>query len=111
MTKRIIHALALALAVTFMWQDTALADSNRRVEVRNETSVTMLEFYASTVSSGTWEEDIFGNDVLRSGGRMNIHFNDNSGYCLYDFKAVLTGGGVVVREDVDICEVDSWTVQ
>ncbi len=80
---------------------------NRNVRIINETSVTLVEFYASNVGTNDWEEDILGYDVLSSGDSVMIDIDDGTGYCLYDFKGVFADGDVVVDNRVDVCEVSS----
>tara|TARA_R110002073_G_scaffold23938_1_gene81204 strand:- start:577 stop:927 length:351 start_codon:yes stop_codon:yes gene_type:complete len=80
---------------------------DRRVRIINETSVTLVEFYASNVGTNDWEEDILGYDVLSSGDNVIINIDDGTGYCLYDFKGVFADGDVIVDERIDVCEVSS----
>lgn len=83
---------------------------DRRVVVINHTSETLITFQASNVSRNSWEEDILGADVLYPGQRITVDINDGSGYCRYDFRATFTGGGVVEKRNVNVCEVTSWTI-
>jgi hypothetical protein len=81
---------------------------NRNVRIINETSWTMVEFYASNVGTNDWEEDILGYDVLGSGDSVMIDIDDGTGYCMYDFRAVFADGDVLVRERIDVCEISSY---
>jgi hypothetical protein len=81
---------------------------NRQVRIINETSWTMVEFYASNVDADTWEEDILGYDVLPSGDSVMMNIDDGSGYCLYDFRAVFADGDSLVRNRVNVCEISSY---
>lgn len=79
-------------------------DEDRRVRILNNTSVAMMEFYASSIASKTWEEDILGQDVLVPGDYVVINIDDGSNACRYDFKAVFLDGDEVTDNDVDVCE-------
>jgi hypothetical protein len=82
---------------------------DRRVTIINETGFTMTNFYGSNTGSSSWEEDILGQDVLPSGSQVSINFNDQSGYCMFDFRAVFEDGDELIREKVNVCETSTFT--
>lgn len=82
---------------------------DRRVNIVNETSFTIVEFYASNVSVDVWEEDILGADVLDPGQSVLINIDDGSEYCEYDIRAVFSDGEEVVRNALNVCEVGTFT--
>jgi hypothetical protein len=82
---------------------------DRKVTIINNTGFTMTNFYGSNTGSKSWEEDILGQDVLPSGSQVDINFNDQSGYCMFDFKAVFEDGDELVREKVNVCETGTFT--
>ncbi|EEW24474.1 hypothetical protein [Rhodobacter ferrooxidans] len=82
---------------------------DRRVTIVNNTGFTMTNFYGSNKGTNSWEEDILGQDVLPSGSQVTINFHDGSGYCKFDFKAVFEDGDVLVRENVNVCEIGTFT--
>jgi hypothetical protein len=82
---------------------------DRHVEVINETQHAIVQFYASNVDRGTWEEDILGEDVLPVGQSVNINIDDGSGACLYDFKAVFDDGEELVRNGINVCTTSTYT--
>ena len=84
---------------------------DRRILLRNNTDEAVIEFYASNVGSDDWEEDILGPDrFLPSGNAVIINIDDGTGYCRFDFKTVFSDGSNVIRRDVNVCEVTSYTV-
>ena len=97
--------LALAAVTTFAAPANAL---DRRVNIINETSYDMVRFYGSHVGTDSWQEDILGSDILYSGRSVRINFDDTTGYCMFDFKAVFSDGDEVVSERVNVCEVGSY---
>ncbi|MFB2530801.1 hypothetical protein ACEYYB_05355 [Paracoccus sp. p4-l81] len=96
------------IAVLTLTATAALAE-DRRVTIVNNTGFTLTEFYGSNTGSGSWEEDILGNDVLPSGRQVSINFDDASGYCMFDFRAVFEDGEVLERAGVNVCEVSTFT--
>lgn len=82
---------------------------DRRVEIVNETGFTMTHFYGSNKKTDSWEEDILGDDVLPSGSSVMINFDDGTGYCVFDFRAVFEDGDEVVEHDINVCEIGTYT--
>ena len=84
--------------------------ANRVVTVYNTSYSTITHFYGSRVGASTWEEDILGSAVIPSGGVVDINFDDGSGACLFDFKAVFADGSTAVEQNIDVCSTSSVTV-
>lgn len=82
---------------------------DRNVQIINETQNAIVQFFASNVERGTWEEDILGENVLPVGGAVNINIDDGSGACVYDFKAVFEDGEELVRPGIDVCTTSTYT--
>ena len=101
-------ALSAALALATALPAAAL---DRRVEIINNTGFTIVEFYGSNTGSDSWEEDILGPDVLPSGASVVINFDDASGYCMFDFRAVFEDGDVLERARVNVCETATFTYE
>ncbi len=95
-------ALLLASALPARAED-------RRVEIVNNTGYTITNFYGSNTGSNSWEEDILGKDLLPPGGSVVINFDDASGYCMFDFKAVFEDGDEIVDEKIDVCTIGTFT--
>ncbi|MGL5009853.1 MAG: hypothetical protein ACRC6I_08215 [Paracoccaceae bacterium] len=94
--------LSLAMAVPAAAQE-------RYVTIINNTGYTIVNFFGSNTGTSSWEEDILGNDVLPSGSSVRINFNDGTGYCMFDFLAIFDDGEQLIREGVNICELDTFT--
>ena len=101
-------ALATARAIATALPAAAL---DRRVRIINNTGFTIVEFYGSNTRSDTWEEDILGSDVLPSGSSVVINFDDATGYCMFDFRAVFDDGDVLERGGVNVCETETFTYE
>ena len=102
---------AAAFVATLISISAPASALDRRVTIVNETGYTIVQFYGSNTGTNDWQEDILGQDVLASGSSVVINFNDASGYCKFDFKAVFEDGDELVRENVNVCEVSSFTYQ
>ncbi|WP_332688184.1 hypothetical protein [Devosia sp.] len=102
-----IAALTLATAVFALTNSSAMA-LDRRVQINNQTSFVIVEFYASNTGTTNWEEDILGSDVLASGSSVVINIDDGSGYCKFDFLAVFDDGDELVLADNNVCELDEF---
>jgi hypothetical protein len=78
---------------------------DRHVRIINETSHTMVHFYASNVARKSWEEDILGRDVVKPGDDVTINIDDGSGHCKFDFLAVFDDGDKLERRGIDVCKI------
>lgn len=106
--RRVVSAtLSAAMLLAFSAQNAAALD--RWVKIVNNTSFTIVEFYGSHRDAKTWQEDILGQDVLGPGRSVNVNFDDGTGYCKFDFKAVFNDGDVLVKKNVNICEIGTFT--
>lgn len=99
-------ATSAVLAATF---GLPAAAANRVVTIVNNTGYTIVEFYGSNKGTTSWEEDILGYDVLGSYSSININFDDGTGYCIFDFKAVFNDGNEVVSKGINVCEIPTFT--
>lgn len=105
--KTLITALtAMTITAAMALPASAL---DRRVKIVNDTGYVLVEFYGSNKGSTSWEEDILGADILRSGQSVMVDFDDGTGYCKFDFRAVFDDGDVLVRKGVNICEIGTYT--
>ena len=81
---------------------------DRRVRMINATSYTIERMYGSNVNRDSWEEDVLGQGVLRSGNSVMVNWDDNSCNCLFDFKAVFSDGDTAVRRRVNVCRIERF---
>ncbi len=84
------------------------AQEDRKVEIVNDTGVTMLKFFGSNQKTDSWEEDILGDDILSSGQSVVINFDDGTGYCLFDFRAVFDDGDELIDRGINVCEIGTF---
>ena len=81
---------------------------NRVMDISNRTGVTMTRFYASNTGQRTWGPDQLGSTVMYSGSGRRINFDDGTGACHYDFKAVFADGDVLIANNVNVCVESGW---
>jgi hypothetical protein len=93
----------LALSTSAMAEDLTFS-------LHNNSSYVVMEFYASPVDVGDWEEDILGEQVLGSGESGTVTIGDGRTQCEYDLRFVFEDGDVVERSGVDLCETESYTL-
>lgn len=98
-----------ALTLTACVEESSTSSADRHVIIVNNTNLPITRFYGSNAGADTWEEDILGTDVLPPGSSVRINFDDGSGYCTFDFKAVFSNGQSVVQTDVDVCTTERVT--
>jgi hypothetical protein len=102
-----VVAATLATALLALAGTSAMA-MERKVQINNLTSYTIVEFYASNTGTADWQEDILGSDVLPAGSSVTINIDDGSGYCKFDFLAVFDDGDQLVSADNNVCELDNF---
>ena len=96
------------IAASFLTALPAQAE-DRRVTIVNNTGYTITNFYGSNTGSGSWKEDILGKSTIAPGESVVINFDDSSGYCMFDFKAVFEDGDELIDEKVDVCTIGTFT--
>jgi len=83
---------------------------DRHVTIANNSSQTVMQFYASPVTSENWEEDMLGANVLSSGTSINANIDNGTNECNYDLKAVMADGQEHIQNGVNVCAVSQWNI-
>ena len=108
MLLRFTYSTFLAVTLIFLTTLQAAAE-NRVVTINNNTEYDIVRFYGSQRDAKTWQEDILGKRILPAGSSINIDFDDGTGYCIFDFKAVFEDDDVLIRKGVNVCEISDFT--
>jgi hypothetical protein len=109
--KRIFAFAAAAALITGSGAADAGADrKSRLLTVENASSLALHYFYASTIGSSAWQEDLLGEEVIAAGQSLAIDLDTGTNACVYDLKAVMADGRDVSRYNVNICTVSKWTI-
>ncbi len=104
---QLTRSSAAAAALLFFLSMPAQA-LDRHVKIINDTGFDIVHFYGSQVDAKTWEEDILGQDLLAAGDSVDINFDDGTGYCMFDFRAVFEDGDELVRKNINVCEIGTY---
>jgi hypothetical protein len=83
---------------------------DRKVTIVNNSGFTISYFYGSNVGTTFWEEDLLSSDVLSNGASVVVNFDDTTGYCRFDFRAIFDDGTELVKKDVNVCEIATFTI-
>ena len=77
----------------------------------NESSRSLHYFYASPSVSSKWGPDLLrGGHTLRAGYNGTVTIADGSTECYYDFKFIMGDRSETVVEEINICELGSYTI-
>jgi hypothetical protein len=83
---------------------------DRHVMVQNMSSQSLMQLYASPVTSDNWEEDMLGSQVLAAGASINANVDNGTNECNYDLKAVMADGKEYIHNAVNVCATSQWTI-
>ena len=102
--RNFIATAAIAMTVAAP----AVAQSTQSVTVQNRSGVTLVNFWASARSNNSWENELLGNRVLRSGQNYSMRIQ-NVVDCIYDFRMEFSNGNTVT-DQVNICQISNYTI-
>ncbi|MBE7732596.1 hypothetical protein [Devosia faecipullorum] len=79
--------------------------------VINDSSYDLHYFFTTPSNEDRWGEDLLGDSgILEAGYQATATIGDGSDQCLYDFKFVMDTGAELIEPQIDICELDSYTI-
>jgi hypothetical protein len=77
----------------------------------NNSSQSLHYFYTNPSNMDAWGEDLLGPDgTLEPGYEGTVTIGDGSDQCLYDFRFETGEGAILEVFEVDICELNSYTL-
>lgn len=106
-TVALLALLAIVLADPVAAQDR----HDRRMYIVNDSGRTIMYFHATNKGVRNWGRDLLGQSVIQPGQRWLFNFNDGTGYCVFDFRAVLDNGRAIERYGINACQAVSWSVR
>jgi hypothetical protein len=83
---------------------------DRSVTIVNESSATIVEIYGSNTGTKDWEENLLGGDSLPSNSEVEVDFNDETGYCMFDFLIIFEDKSEMTEEKFNVCDYGTFTV-
>jgi hypothetical protein len=96
--------LAVA-ALVLLGASAAAVAADFYVDITNKTGYTIMYMYVSPAKSDSWEEDVLGDDVLRSGKTQRVTL---TGYKspIFDIRLVDEDGDKYTFWNVDVSKQD-----
>jgi hypothetical protein len=77
----------------------------------NNSSQSLHYFYTNPSNMDAWGEDLLGPDgTLEPGYEGTVTIGDGSDQCLYDFRFETGEGALLEVFEVDICELNEYTL-
>ena len=78
----------------------------------NDSSQSLHYFYTNPSNMDEWGDDLLGEDgTLEPGEQGTVTIGDGSDQCLYDFRFETGEGAVLEVPEIDICSLNSYTLQ
>lgn len=105
----VLAAAAVASAAAQQVGQPGKDGKNRWVHVVNDRSSDMVRLYASRVSTDDWEENILVRPIP-TGAEVPVNFDDGTGACLFDFRAVFKDNVIVHMWRINVCRESYWRV-
>lgn len=102
---------AVALAVSAAMLSPAAMAEDYRVQIINQASQPVYNFYATNVNVQQWGRDHLGDNVLMPGQSVTIDFDDGTGECMFDFKIVFKDHSEIVRRNINVCQISTYTIR
>jgi hypothetical protein len=111
MTKTVLRAALIASFGVLLSGTASFATGweNREVTIVNDTNEDIVWFYGSRTTTSDWEEDILGSDILPAGSSILIDFDDGTGACTFDFRAVYADGDEDYAMNQNVCRISVYT--
>ena len=106
---RVCHAVmsgALALAAVLA---TGAAAEERQMEIVNETGFEIVEFFSHRKGAEGWGDNMIPDLPIGDMEARILTFAETGGYCLFSFMAVFDDGEALVSDDINICDLPSFT--
>ncbi len=97
----------MTIASLTMQSGIASAQASETMTIQNESAFDIRQIYLSKVSHTTWEEDVLGPRILRSGRSIDVT-NIDPGF--YDVMLVDEDGDTCVLYGVNLRRNRTWTI-
>lgn len=79
--------------------------------VINDSSTALHYFYTTPSNENSWGYDLLGDTgTLEAGYEGTVTIGDGSDQCVYDFKFVMANGAELIEPQIDICQLNSYTI-
>lgn len=105
--------LPLSVAIAALTMSFGAAQAEDLVfTLKNGTTSTMTRFYTSPKGVDDWEEDVFGQDVLEPGAKIEITIADGRAVCTYDMRFEFEESSDLdtTEDTTNLCDTGSYTI-
>ncbi len=104
-------ALSAALAVLIVC-GTARAADDLVFDIHNDTASDAPVFLYSPAGRNEWRDDIFGRGYIQAYSSATARVSrDDDAQCLFDFRYEFTDGSRHLRESLDLCTIEVYTMR
>ena len=105
--KLLTLASALAIPAVALFAQAAHAE-DLQFTLKNDSSSRLVQFYVEAASVNTWGENILYHSI-KSGESGKVLIEDGKTTCTYDIKGVFADGSHIEEENINLCELGSYT--
>jgi len=104
--------MALAVSAVTLFASASAMASDLVFTLKNGTKSILTEFYVSPVGVDDWEEDVFGEDVLKPGQSIKIRIPGGRKVCKYDMKFEFSADSNLdtTTDTQDLCKLNTYTI-
>ncbi len=86
----------------------AFADG-REMQIVNQTGFEIVEFFRAHKDAADWGEELLMGEAIGGYAERLLDLEDGSGYCLYSFRVIFDDGEELISEDINICDLPTFT--
>jgi hypothetical protein len=101
---------AAALACVAVLPGVAFAGSMLTFKLQNASDYELTGLYVSPSLEDNWGEDVLGANALAAGAAADVSVVGRGKTCLYDIRFVAADGSLMEEVGVDLCTLDSYTL-
>jgi hypothetical protein len=104
-------ASAVAIAAMMVLAPTMASAAPQDFDLDNATGYDLKNLYISPTDTNEWGDDVLGEDVLKDGQTVKIHFPEGRGEgCEWDLKVTYNDDTSHEWHNVNLCEITTVTI-
>jgi hypothetical protein len=81
----------------------------RQMLIINDTEFEIVQLFGARKGLDEWGNDLLDGMPITAFAERSVDFEDGSGYCLFDIRAIFDDGEELVSEDINICDLTMFT--
>lgn len=107
--RKLLVTATLTLPMVGIGVQSAMAD-DLVFTLNNTSSRELVGFYVEATDVDNWGENLLNGSIV-PGEAASVTIADGKTTCMYGIKGVFEDGSVVEEEDLNLCELGSYTYQ